>query len=521
MAVAKIYNVPAPVGGLNGKDAVANMPETDGVIVDNWFPLPASVAVRNGYVSFATFSGNADTIMYYAGGTAAKLFVAVNNASVYSIYDATIGGALSTAAVGGGGNTIEHLSSSRFNYANFTTPGGQFLTLVNGTDAPLQFDGTTWTVSTITGSGLTPSNLFNVTPFKQRLWYIEKNTFNVWYLPIQSITGTVTKFNIGSYFKLGGSLQCMATWAVDNAGGLNDMAAFISTQGEVVVYMGYDPSSVSTWTQVGHFRVGQPVGFGNRCWTKNGSDALVIGRDGVFPLSAALLTDRSQAQNAISDKIRNLVNNDVATYNANAGWQIVVYPLGNKIIINMPQSSYNSSYQYVMNQITNAWCTFGKYNSPWNAFCFEVGFDTLYWGGAGILVKADTGGLDGSNAITADCKPAYSYLGQRSMLKQWTMVRPIISASGPVSYGLDLNVDFADAVPASNLTVSIGGGPLWTSNPPWNTSSWGGTSQTQKFYKSIAGLGYAGALRLRVSSRNAYPSWAATDHLYKPASSPF
>ena len=519
MAVSQVYSIAAPVGGLNGKDALANMPETDAVICDNWFPLPSAIAVRNGYTSYATFTGNCDTIMYYSGGATTKLFAAVNNSGVYSIYDATSGGALSSAVVGGGGATVEALSSNLFNYVNFGTPGGQFLIACNGTDTPLQFDGTTWTASTMTG--LTTANLINVTAFKQRLWFIEKNSFNVWYLAVQSITGALTKFNIGSYFKLGGSLQCMATWSVDNAGGMNDMAAFISTQGEVLVYQGYDPASVSTWSQVAHFRIGQPVGFGNRCWTKNGSDALVIGRDGVFPLSAALLTDRSQQQDAISDKIRNLVNNDVAQYNGNSGWQIIVYPLGNKLIINVPTATHSTSYQYVMNQITNAWCTFGKNNSAWNAYCFEVGFDTLYWGGNGILVKADVGGTDNGAAITADCKPAFSYLGQRSQLKQWTMVRPIISAQGATSYGIDLNVDFEDRVPQSNLTVSVGGGPLWTSSPPWNSSSWGGTSQTQKYYLGIAGLGYAGALRLRVSSKNAYPVWSATDHLYKPAKNPF
>lgn len=523
MGVAQIYSVPAPVGGLNGKDAVANMSEEDAVIIDNWFPQPASIAVRNGYTSYATFTGNCETIMYYAGGATSKVFTAVNNAGTRSIFDATSGGALSVAVVGGAGNTIQAVTSTIYDYANFATPGGQFLTVVNGADPPLQYTGgtNTWSVSSITGSGLTPSNLFTVTVYKQRLWFAEKNTFNVWYLPVQSITGTALQLNLGSYFKLGGSIAALCTWAVDNAGGLNDMLGVISTQGEVVVYMGTDPSSVTTFSQVAHFRIGQPVVKGNRTWCKNGADALVLGRDGLFPMSQALLTDRSQQQNAISDKIRNLINNDVATYNGNFGWQVLVYPLGNKVIVNVPVSAYSTSYQYVMNQITNAWCTYGKLNSPWNAWCFEVGYDTLYWGGNGILAVADTGGTDNGAAITADCKPAYSYLGKRPQLKQWTMVRPIISASGSVTYGLDLNLDFDDRVPQSNLTVSVGGGPLWTSNPPWNTSSWGGTSTTQKYWKTVGGIGYAGALRLRVSSKSAYPVWSSTDHLYKPANNPF
>ena len=65
----------APVGGLNARDALANMPPEDAVILDNWLPDATSVYLRNGYTSWATgFPGAVKTLMTYSAGAARKLF---------------------------------------------------------------------------------------------------------------------------------------------------------------------------------------------------------------------------------------------------------------------------------------------------------------------------------------------------------------------------------------------------------------------------------------------------------------
>jgi hypothetical protein len=47
-------SVPAPIGGLNARDAIADMKATDAVIMDNWVPGPTSVSIRSGYVQWVT-----------------------------------------------------------------------------------------------------------------------------------------------------------------------------------------------------------------------------------------------------------------------------------------------------------------------------------------------------------------------------------------------------------------------------------------------------------------------------------
>jgi len=374
------------------------MPETDAVTLDNWFPSTTSVDLRKGYSNHATFTGLCETVIAY-NGLARAIFVAVNTTNDL-IIDATTGGAISTAVVGGAGSTVQAVTSARFDYQNFGTTGGQFLSLVNGDDTPLQYNGSAWSASSMTGSGLTTSNLFTVATYAERLWYAEEDTFNVWYLPLQSITGTLTKLPLGSLFKLGGALSNIVTWSADTGSILADFISFVSTEGEVVVFSGQDPASILTWSRIAQFRVGRPVTRGNRAWAKFGAEAVLITADGLIPLSLAVRQDRADVSAAITDKIRTRFNQDVVSHGARFGWSVVLHPIGQKLLVNVPTLEGSTSYQWVMNSQTKAWCRF----TAWDAFCFEATRDALYFGGNGFLALADSGLDDEGDSITAVAK---------------------------------------------------------------------------------------------------------------------
>src|SRR5579859_8164775 len=81
--------VMAPIGGVNARDALANMPPTDALVLDNWFPTPSYVQVRNGSQTWA--SGGAlggstavETVAAYNGVSAQALF-AVAGGSIFNI----------------------------------------------------------------------------------------------------------------------------------------------------------------------------------------------------------------------------------------------------------------------------------------------------------------------------------------------------------------------------------------------------------------------------------------------------
>jgi hypothetical protein len=506
--VSRTLAAPAPVGGLNARDSLAAMPPDDAVTLDNFFPRPTDVALRNGYVKWATgLPAHVESLMPYRSASAQKLFAASGTA----FYDATSAGAVGAAVVTG-------LTNARWQSVNTGTPGGQFLLAVNGADKLRGYDGTNWWRDgdgTHDITGVDTSTCAQLGLYKNRVFLIQANSFNVWYLPISSIAGAAASLDLSPLFKLGGYLMAMATWTIDNASGVNEFAVFISSEGEVVVYNGTDPSVAGNWVLGAAFRMGRPVG--RRCFVKVGSDVIVICADGFFPLSKALLTDRSQQEDAISNKIVNLVNTDVQLYGGNFGWEAVLYPIGNKLIINVPQSQNTTQYQYVMNTITSAWCRF----TNWNANCFALLGDSLYFGsnlGSGansaFVAQCDTGNSDAGAYIFGEAKTAFRYFGAPGRQKQILMVRPIFSTAGNMSMAIGMDMDFSDSYPTGTPTFSGNGGTPWDTKL-WNTFMWSDAPSVKKDWVTVNGVGDSGALHLRCVNNQSSMTWQAVEYLYQ------
>lgn len=477
------------------------MEATYALSLDNWFCTPTTVDTRGGTSNWATgFSGQVETVMHYNSATAAKLFAAC----VGSIFDISSSGSIGAAVVTG-------KSNARWQSVNVTTPGGWFLMAANGADSVLIYDGSSWANASITG--VTSANLVHVNVFKNRVYFTEINTMNAWYLPVNSIAGAATKFPLSSIFTRGGYLMAMLTWTIDNTSGVDDYAVFITSEGEVAIYQGYDPDFASSWTLVGVFFMGRPIG--RRCFTKMGSDNAVICADGVVALSKELTTDRDISQ-SLSYNILNLINNDVAAYNANFGWQPVYYPIGNKLIINVPAMEGAGQYQYVMNTITGAWSSWGKLNSPIAANCWDVFEDNIYYGGNGVVAQADlqSNTSDNGVAIQTDMKPAFSYFGELGTEKYFTMARPIFLSTDPITPSYVLCLDYNDVLPVTPQG-SIGTGSPWDTSP-WDVTPWGASGyQVNKNWLTVGGVGYAASLRMATLTNGVSASLQSIDYVYE------
>jgi hypothetical protein len=494
-------SVTAPIGGLNARDSLAAMPPQDAVILNNFFCSPTTVDLRRGYIQWATGLPNwVESLLPYTSATSQKLFAASGTA----IYDATANAAVGAAVVSG-------LANARFQHCNFGTAGGQFLLNVNGADKLRGYDGTSWWADgdgTHDITGFNTSLAVHINSFKNRVYLVEKDSFSVWYLPLSSISGAAQELDLSSLFRLGGYLMAMATWTIDNAAGIQEYAVFLSSQGEIALYQGYDPSTAGSWSLVGMFRVGRPIG--RRCFTKIGSDVVVVSADGAFPLSKALLTDRYQLQDALSNKIVNLMNEAVQSYSANFGWQPCLYPLGSKLLINVPVQENSQQIQFVMNTINGAWQTF----SDWNAACFEVLQDTLFFGGNGVVCKADYGNEDNGGNITGTAKTAFQYFGAPGQLKRWTMMRPIFNTAASLSPAIRLDIDFEDITPTQTATYSGLLGTPWDT-ALWDTFPWQTAATIQKSWQGANGVGYCAAFHMVVTCGPTSLQWMAIDYVYE------
>jgi len=499
--VSSTYTIQAPTGGLNAVDALANMPETDAVVLNNWFPHNSYCDIRNGYSQWSTGYGHwVETLMEYESPSSEKLF-AISNTSVY---DATAGGAVGAAVVTG-------LTNARWEYTNVGTPGGHFLYAGNGVDKPLYYDGSAWVkvdgASTPAITGVTTTKLRSPVVWKNRLFWVEEGSTRAWYLPTASIGGAASSIDFGMFFKAGGQLHVIMTASLTDGSTFDDYILFMSSEGEILLYRGTDPATAGLFNLVGVYRVGQPVG--RRCWFKYGADTIIICSDGFVSLTKEISIGRVNQGEDISYKILFLVNNAIQMYKASFGWEGIIYPLGNKLIINVPVAENVMQTQFVMNTINNAWCTF----SGWNSATYCVVNDVLYFGGNGYVGKADDPNQwsDNGSEIQATMKTAFSYMGSRQQ-KFWKMARPVISASARINAKIGINVDFEDRPPTSQPTFSPGSGSPWNTSP-WNTSPWGVDPTIQRQWQTVSGVGFCAALYVKAAGFDSQVQLMSTDFL--------
>src|SRR3990167_547770 len=355
-APARMKTLPPPVEGWDTREALADMPVKRAVILDNWFPGTDKVTLRRGHSSHATgMSGNVESLLPYTPVTGTGELFAANGGS---IYDVSAAGAVGAAVATG-------FSNNRFQHVQIGTAGGNFLLVMNGEDTPQTYDGTTWANATMTGP--TIANLIWCNLHQRRLWFGEKESLTAYYLAVNAITGAASSFSLAGLAGLGGYIMAMGTWSRDGGAGPDDAAVFLTSEGEAIVYQGTDPSSASTWSLVGVFRIGKPIG--RRCMIKAGADLIMVTQDGFVAASTILSADRAQAERvAISAQINKAVNDAVRDYGALFGWQPFIYAKGTMLIFNVPVAA-TEAHQYVFNTITEAPCRF----KGADALCWEIG----------------------------------------------------------------------------------------------------------------------------------------------------
>ena len=504
---ANVASLPAPVGGWNARDSIANMEPTDAVVLENFFPTVSSVVMRGGYTKFATgLGGQVQTLMAYSAGNSQKLYAIA--ATTLSVFDVSTAGPVGAATVTG-------LTNAIWEYINVTTAGGSYLYAVNGVDKPILYNGTTWAridaSSAIAITGVTTTSLSNITLFKNRVWFLEKDSLRAWYLPTSSVGGAAQVLDLSSIARFGGHLIDLDTWTIDAGYGVDDNLVFMTSNGEIIVYRGTDPSSAATWALAGVWKLGSPIG--TRAMLKYGGDLLILTYDGLLPLAQSLQSSRLDPRVALSNKIQGAIAAATTAYGGNhaaVGWQILYSAKNNAVWINVPIAE-GQQQQYVMNTITTSWCNF----TGWNANCWEIYTDEPFFGGNGYVAQAWTSTyVDDTTNISTNALQAFSYFGSRGVKKYFTRARPSIFTNGQPQIFVGINVDFeiADNSAALSFSGSVPG--LWGTGT-WDYATWGANLAITNNWQGITGIGYAGALQLKSASSGLQIEWASTDVVYQ------
>jgi len=436
----------------------------------------------------------AQTISSITRGGTGNLTATLTTASAHGLVtgnQVTITGA--TESNYNGTYIITVTGSTTFTYTMATAPSAN-ATVVG-----------TYTILGITG--VDSSTFIHVNLFKNRLWFTQKDTMKIWYLPVDSVGGAAESINFGGIARNGGFLQAMGTWTLDAGQGADDYAVFVTNMGEVMVYNGTDPTTAETWALKGVWQLGQT--FARRCFFKWSGDLLLLTQDGLVPLASALQSSRLDPRVNLTDKIYWAVSEAASAYSTQFGWQINYFAGENMLILNIPTGS--GWEQYVMHTITKAWAKF----TGINASCFEVHNDHMYFGGSGFVGKYYDTFADNNTNIIATVQQAYSYFDSRGQLKRYTMIRPIFLTSGGIpTIAAGVNIDFD----TQNVTGSVTFNPATVVAGTWDTSvwddaNWGGGLQVSKVWQGVTGIGYAAGVYMTVATQKIEVHWASTDYV--------
>lgn len=489
--------LPAPYAGINLRDDLTSLKPNEARVLENWVSVSGNLGLRDGYDEHATGVGTGDvhTIAAFIGLTTSKMIASANGA----IYDVTTAGTATRLATG--------FSVNRFQTALYNNR----LLMVNGSEAPHDFDGAGMAATAWSGTGLTISNLVNVANVRNRIWFCENNSADVWYSGIGSITGALTKFQL-SQIAAGGVCMAIGSWSRDAGAGADDATVFIMSTGEIIVYQG-DPAT--TFSLVGKFAGAPPIG--RQCTFKVGGDLIVITRLGILPVSAAI--GASVVGDGIAldltkinpwGKIAPGIVRDAVLHGSESGWSGLLH--NGIVYVNIPQVAGALTKQRVLNTRTGSWSDFTGW--PASSLCsFNHKIYMGGWDGRVLLVGAND---DEGAAITARSSGAFVVPTKRSDLNNlFTAIRPKVQTSGGVSGLVGVDTDYV-------LRSRIGEPVIVSSdvnNTPWGSpwgSPWGAQTRAEPRWFSITGEGRSVSVRFQATAQSSDVQWFATDIEFKP-----
>lgn len=350
----------------------------------------------------------------------------------------------------------------------------------------------------------TSADMSFVWSYKNRLWFAQKESLTAWYLDVDSIAGTAVAFPMGGIFADGGALLFGARWSLESGGdgGLSDQNIFVTTQGEVAIYQGISPTEAATWSLVGVYRIGTPLG--KRAYLRGGGDIAIATTVGLVPLSKAITLDVTALNLAtVSYKIADAWS-DAITLRGNQNWQSMIWAEGKMAMVAPPDLIGSSSpVIFVSNTETGAW---GRYTN-WHALCLGTFRGQLYFGSPdGKIFQANVGGLDDGQAYSGAVVPLFDDMGTSGSAKVGKIARARVRANARVTDDVQILTDFNVTLPPAPDATALTGQNVWGSGV-WGTSVWGAGTPTiiSQEWRSGGGIGYVLSPVYQVTSGSVAP----------------
>lgn len=426
-----------------------------------------------------------------------------DNLSASFAFGETVTGATSgaTAQIWGIAPTSETAGTLKVISISGTFQDNEQITDGAAGDATANIPSGTTPALTVSISGVEePSHLWN---HKSRVWAVRENTLSVYYGGVNAITGSFSEFPLYGIFNDGGAVLFGATISIDSGEGMDDRLVVVTTEGEMAVYGGTDPSSADTWALEGVYRIGRPLG--KNAHFKSGGDLVVLTEEGVVSVLKALtMSGESLIQSALSAPIEDAWQSIVARRSLVFPFSVTLWRSQTMLLIGTPTESSSNPQSFVANARTGAWSRY----TGWDVQCSAVYQDGLYFGtSSGAIVHAESGGTDLGLPYYATFVPKFSEcrnFGDKFLISAKIAVRSpedvIFRLTGLSNYETSgINV----ALPSTAENLSTWGTAIWGS------SVWGGSGSlvTYSSWQEVSSFGSAISVGVEIGvSRTSAPS---------------
>lgn len=467
--------MPPPYGGLDLVSPVDNMDPSFAMELVNIFPGNGAPTIRQGYYQLAKPATSVIKFMAeLPKPNNQQLLVAATDTALYSVTTAgTVTNITKTSA-----HTNGEFTSTIFNNKIYLCN-----TATTATDQAQYWDGSAAQAANLAFTGVSLQNLVGVSSYRERLYFIEKDTLTAWYGGLK-VPGTsaaaLTSFDMSWTFKHGGYLLHAGSYTNQTAATSQNLFFACTSEGELAFWQGTDPGNLTgadPWTLVARYKVGKPLGF--RAFIRVNQDIWIITQQGIVPISALFQADPEAALRVVSEKINPLISASAKTTPFSYLWSGFTWSIGRRVYVTAPISG-NNSWMLVYSMDTKAWTIF-QLSSTSDALSACSFNDLPHYGSLdGTIWKGETGYTDRAasgvkgNAVRFSYKGPFSFYGTRGNYKVFRDIRPILQTKKSISFNIGLDLDFRKTTAVSVVNVSGGGeetawGDDWGS--PWATAT--------------------------------------------------
>ena len=493
-------SMPGPTLGLDLVSPIDNMDPSYALELTNVFPGNGLCSVRNGYYKLAK---PASTVIKFVAelpktdGT--KLLIAATDTALYSVTTAGVSTTITKASA----HTSGEFTSVIFNNKIYLCNNAG-----TATDQAQYWDGVAAQAANLAFTGVSLQNLCNVSSYRERLYFVERNSMNMWYGALKATgvgASALTSFDTSYTFKHGGSLVYAGSYTNQTAATSQNLFFACTSEGELAFWQGTDPGNTTgtdPWTLVARYKIGKPLGF--RAFVRVGADIWIITQQGIVPISALFQSDPESALKAVSDKINPLIASASKSVPFSYLWGGFTWSTGRRVYISAPITAA-ASYFFVYSMDSKGWTIFQlKSITDSLSSCL---FNELphYGSGDGTLWKGETGLMDQAESgvagfpITFNIRTAFSFYGSRGNYKVFRDIRPIIQTQRGYSLNLGLDLDFKRNAIIPSITSTAGDSTDW--GDPWG-SPWASSTEYVFDRYATRGQGYCASIRFSGALNN-------------------